>query len=259
MHNKKNSIVRCKIYRKKILEISRNVSALHIGGSFSATEILDVIYNDFLKKSKKDKFILSKGHAGILRYVILNYRKIINDKALRSYCKKNSILGVHPDYGIPGVEAATGSLGHGLAISAGMAIAKKRSNYYVVMSDGELQEGSVWEAALFISSNNLKNIVVIVDYNGFQSSTKTLDTHPTLHPIDKKFRYFGWETQTCNGHNSNEIFKKILKRSGKKPFALIANTKKGFPVSFMMRDPKWHYRSPNNKEYLMALKEINKL
>ena len=258
MHNKKNSKIRCKTYRKKILEISRKVSALHIGGSFSSTEILDVIYNDFLNKKKKDKFILSKGHAGILQYVILNYRKVIKDKVLNNYSKKNGILGVHPDHGLPGIEASTGSLGHGLAISAGMALAKKNSTIYVVMSDGELQEGSVWEAALLISSINLKNIVVVVDYNGFQSSTKTLDTHPTLHPLDKKFKYFGWETKTCDGHNSIDIYKKISKRSKRKPFALIANTKKGFPVSFMMKDPKWHYRSPNNQEYIKALKEINK-
>ena len=259
MHNIKNSKKRCKIYRKKILEISRNVSALHIGGSFSSIEILDVIYNDFLNKNKKDKFILSKGHAGILQYVVLNYKKIIKDKDLNNYSKKNGILGVHPDYGIPGIEASTGSLGHGLALSAGMALAKSKSTIYVILSDGELQEGSVWEAALLISSLNLKNIVIIVDYNGFQSSTKTLDTHPTLHPIDKKFKYFGWETNTCNGHNSIDIYNKILKRSKKKPFALVAKTKKGFPVSFMMRDPKWHYRSPNNQEYIKALKEIDKL
>ena len=172
MHNIKNSKKRCKIYRKKILEISRNVSALHIGGSFSSTEILDVVYNDFLNKNKKDKFILSKGHAGILQYVVLNYKKIIKDKDLNNYSKKNGILGVHPDYGIPGIEASTGSLGHGLALSAGMALAKNKSTIYVILSDGELQEGSVWEAALLISSLNLNNIVIIVDYNGFQSSTK---------------------------------------------------------------------------------------
>ena len=238
MHNIKNSKKRCKIYRKKILEISRNVSALHIGGSFSSIEILDVIYNDFLNKNKKDKFILSKGHAGILQYVVLNYKKIIKDKDLNNYSKKNGILGVHPDYGIPGIEASTGSLGHGLALSAGMALAKSKSTIYVILSDGELQEGSVWEAALLISSLNLNNIVIIVDYNGFQSSTKTLDTHPTLHPIDKKFKYFGWETNTCNGHNSIDIYNKILKRSKKKPFALVAKTKKGFPVSFMIQENK---------------------
>jgi transketolase len=257
MHNPKFSKLRCKIYRKKILEISKKVSALHIGGSFSSVEILDVIYNDLLKKN--DKFILSKGHAGILQYVVLNYKGVIKDKVLNSYLTKNGILGVHPDYGNPGIEASTGSLGHGLAISAGMALAKKKSNFFVVMSDGELQEGSVWEAALLISSINLKNIIIIIDSNGYQSSSKTFDTHPTLYPIKKKFEYFGWEATECNGHNSLEIYKKIKKRSKEKPFALIANTKKGFPVKFMIKDPKWHYRSPNDAEYIQALKEIDKL
>ena len=171
MINLKRSKERCKIFRKKILEISQTVSALHIGGSFSSVEILDVIYNEFLKKN--DKFILSKGHAGILQYVILNYKKIITDKSLHQYSKKNGILGVHPDYGTPGIEASTGSLGHGLAIAAGMAFANRKKNIFIVLSDGELQEGSIWEATLLISSLNLKNITIIVDSNGYQSSTRT--------------------------------------------------------------------------------------
>lgn len=257
MINTKLSKKRCKKIRKKILDISMKVSALHIGGSFSSVEILDVIYNDLLKK--KDKFILSKGHAGILQYVTLNEKKIISDKLLNKYCSKGGLLGVHPDYGIPGIEASTGSLGHGLALASGMALAKRDSNYYVVLSDGELQEGSTWEAALAISSNRLKNIIVVVDNNGFQSSTRTIDTHPTLYPIDKKFSSFGWEVSSCNGHDSKDIYTKIKKRKKNKPFALIAKTKKSYPVNFMMRDPKWHYRSPNKKEYLKALQEIDKL
>ena len=256
MINLKRSKERCKIFRKKILEISQTVPALHIGGSFSSVEILDVIYNEFLKKN--DKFILSKGHAGILQYVILNYKKIITDRNLHQYSKKNGILGVHPDYGIPGIEASTGSLGHGLAIAAGMAFANKQKNIFVVLSDGELQEGSIWEATLLISSLNLKNITIIVDSNGYQSSTRTKDTHPTLYPIGKKFKYFGWEVSECNGHNTADIFKRLKNKSKKKPFALIANTKKGFPVSFMMKDAKWHYRSPNKKELIKAIKEIDK-
>jgi transketolase len=255
MSKLKNSKSRCQKYRKKILEISQTVPALHIGGAFSSIEIVDSIYNLFMKK--KDKFILSKGHAGILQYVVLNDLGIIKDKDLKNYSSKNGFLGVHPDYGTPGIEASTGSLGHGLAIAAGLAFSSSKKNLiYVLMSDGELQEGSVWEAVLIISSLSLNNVVIVIDNNDFQSSTRTRDTHPTLYPIEDKFRSFGWEVQMCNGHSSKEISEKVLNRSNKKPFALVAKTIKGFPISFMKNNPIWHYRSPNKDEYSLALKEI---
>ena len=253
------SKIRCKNYRKKILEMSQSVSALHIGGSFSSVEIVDCIYNRL--KKNKDIFILSKGHAGILQYVVLNDLGIIKTKDLNNYQKKNGFLGVHPDYGTPGIKASTGSLGHGLAMAAGMALASinKKKFFYILLSDGELQEGSVWETALTISSLKLNNIIVIVDNNNLQTSSWTTDTHPTLYPIDKKFKSFGWGVKKCKGHNSDDIYNKIKKRSLKKPFALIAETIKGYPVSFMKNVPKWHYRAPNKIEYLKAIKEINNL
>ncbi len=250
---------RCKKYRKKILEISQLVSALHIGGSFSCVEIVDCVYN--MLKKKSDTFILSKGHAGILQYVVLNDLKVISKKDLHNFQQKGSSLGVHPDYGNPGIEASTGSLGHGPAIAAGMALAvrNKKKKFYIVLSDGELQEGSVWEAVLLISSLKLNNVVFIIDNNNFQSGEKITDSHHTLYPIDKKFLSFGWDSVTCNGHNSMDIYSKIKNRSGRKPFALIAKTIKGYPISFMKNVPKWHYRSPNKIEYLKAIKEINNL
>lgn len=246
----------CKIIRKKILDLSTTVSALHIGGSFSSVEIVEIIYSYFL--SKKDTFILSKGHSGILQYVVLNLKGIISDKDLKNYCKKKGRLGVHPDYGNPGIEASTGSLGHGLGIATGIAIAAKKTKkkIFVLISDGELHEGSVWESIIFISSNNLNNMILIVDNNNLQSSTWTTDTHPSIYPIDKKFKSFGWDTKVCNGHDNEKIYKSILNRNKKKPFALILKTKKGYPISFMTDNPIWHYRSPNQKEYKLALKEI---
>ena len=251
--------IRCKKYRKKILEISQSVPALHIGGSFSSVEIVDCIYNRIKKNA--DKFILSKGHAGILQYVILNDLGIIKNKDLKNYQKKNGFLGVHPDYGSPGIMASTGSLGHGLAMVAGMALAckNKKNKFYILLSDGELQEGSVWESALTISSLKLKNIIAIVDNNNLQTSSWTTDTHPTLYPIDKKFKSFGWDVAKCDGHNSNDICNKIKRKSLKKPLALIAKTIKGYPISFMKNVPQWHYRAPNKIEYLKAIKEINNL
>ena len=165
-------------------------------------------------------------------------------------------MGVHPDYGLPGIEASTGSLGHGLAIAAGLAYANKKNQIYIIISDGELMEGSTWEAVLLISSLKINNINLIIDNNGLQSSTWNKDTHPSLEPIDKKFISFGWKADKCNGHDSFEIFKKLSLRSKNKPFVLISKTIKGFPVSFMKNIPKWHYRSPNKNEYLIAIKEI---
>jgi transketolase len=239
-------------YRKKILNLSQNVGALHIGGSFSSTDIVNVIYNYF--KKKNDKFILSKGHCGILQYVVLNDLKIVSDSLLKSYCQKDSYLGVHPDFLNPGIEASTGSLGHGLGIAAGLALANRKKNIFVVMSDGELMEGSTWEFALTISSLKLKNIFLFIDFNGLQSSTWAKDTHPTLMPIDKKFQSFGWEAKACDGHNFSSIIQNFNKRKKIKPFVMICKTTKGHPIPFMKNIPAWHYRSPNKEEYKTAIK-----
>lgn len=253
--NKKKSKKRCNLLRKKILNLSQNVQALHIGGSFSSVELIEVIF--FYIKKKKETFILSKGHAGVLLYSMLNMLGNIKNRELIKYCKKEGKLGVHPDYKNFGIAASTGSLGHGPGLAAGISIAeKKNKKIYVLLSDGELQEGSVWEAIIFISSKKLNNIVLIIDNNNLQSSTLTTDTHPTIYPIGSKFKSFGWDVETCNGHNSHSIFK-ILKKKRNKPLALIAKTIKGYPISFMSNIPKWHYRSPNKKEYEEAIMELD--
>ncbi len=253
---KNKSINRCKEYRKTLLSISQKVTALHIGGSFSCFEILDCLYFYF-NKIKKSKIILSKGHAGIAQYIVLEKLNIISKKFLFSYCKKNSKLGVHPEIFNKGILASTGSLGHGLAIGAGMAITNKKNTIFVVMSDGELMEGSVWEASLFISSNNINNLVLIIDNNNLQSATSNKDTHPTLTPIGEKFKSFGWEVKNCNGHSSLDIINKINKRNNSKPMVLIAKTTKGYPISFMSNKPIWHYRSPNKEEFKRAMRELD--
>ena len=250
----KKSNDRCFAYRKKILELSQKVGALHIGGSFSSVEIVDTIYSLLMKK--KDKFILSKGHTAILQYVILASKGIISENFLKSYCQKNSKLGVHPDYGNPGIEASTGALGHGLGIASGLAIKKKKKNIFVVISDGELMEGTTWEYILTISSLNIFNINLFIDHNGLQSSTFSRDTHPTLTPIDKKLKAFGWSVRSCNGHNVKEILNNYYKKEKNKPFALVCNTIKGFPIPYMMNVPHWHYRSPNKYEYKQAIKYL---
>ena len=146
-------------------------------------------------------------------------------------------------------------MGHGLAISAGMAYLNPKKDFFVLLSDGEMMEGSVWEAVLIISSLKINNIKIIIDNNGLQSSTWNKNTHPTLTPLHTKFKSFGWSSSTCDGHNYNEIEKK-LKKKYKKPYALIAKTIKGYPVSFMKNNPIWHYRSPNKAELERARREI---
>jgi transketolase len=240
--------------RKKILDISQKNSAIHIGGSFSCLEILHTLYKYFYSKNN---IILSKGHAAISQYIILNKKKIISQKLLDKYCKKSGELGVHPHISNPGIVASTGSLGHGLAIGSGIAYLNKNKEIYVILSDGELMEGSVWEAVLLIASLKINNISVIVDYNGLQSSTFNKVTHPNLDPIDKKFKSFGWNAEYCKGHDVKEIKYKIKNKKKNKPYVLIAKTIKGYPISFMMNNPIWHYRSPDISEFKKAIKEIN--
>jgi transketolase len=250
---------RCKIFRKRILDLSQKVSALHIGGSFSCTEIMDLIFNILSNKKEKNLFVLSKGHASILQYVILEYLGIIKKRDIENYCKKSGFLGVHPDIGNPGINASTGSLGHGLGMVAGIAIAEKNTNNHVysVLSDGELQEGSTWEAIMLIPSLRLNNVIIFIDNNNLQSLEETSKSHPNLYPIEEKFKSFGWQSFRCDGHNTKKLYQLIKNRKKNKPLAIIAETIKGYPVSFMMNKPIWHYKSPDQDEYKKAMVEID--
>ena len=250
---------RCKIFRKKILDISQKVNALHIGGSFSCVEILDLIFNILLKKKDYKNFILSKGHASIIHYVLLEYLGVLKKKDINNYCKPKGILGVHPDINNPGINASTGSLGHGLSIGAGMALANKDEIIYVVVSDGELQEGSTWEAIMLIPAFKLNNIIVFVDNNDFASSEKISETHSNLYPLEKKFETFGWQVAKCDGHNIKELFFAIKNKNKNKSLIVVAKTRKGYPVSFMMKNSIWHYRSPTKDEFQLAMTEIENL
>jgi transketolase len=250
---------RCKLFRKRILDLSQKVSALHIGGSFSCTEIMDLIFNILSTKKEKSLFVLSKGHASILQYVILEYLGIIKKKDVENYCTKNGFLGVHPDIGNPGINASTGSLGHGLGMVAGIAIAenKTKNNIYSILSDGELQEGSTWEAIMLIPSLKLNNVIIFIDNNNLQSLEQTSKSHPSLYPIEKKFESFGWQSFKCNGHNIKKLYQLVKNRKRNKPLAIVAETIKGYPVSFMMNKPIWHYKSPDKTKYKKAIKEID--
>ena len=247
---------RCKKYRLKLLSMSQSVSAIHLGGTFSATEILDSIYNILMKKNERENFILSKGHCSVLQYVILNDIGVLSNEDLRNYSKSSGKYGVHPEIKNPGINASTGSLGQGLSIAAGFALGNRKKNVYIVISDGELQEGSTWEAVMAISNLNLKNIILIIDNNDFQSLERTSVSSPSLYPIENKFKEFGWEAHKCNGHDTKKITRSILNRNKNKPFCLVAETIKGYPISFMINNPIWHYRSPNKDEFYSACKEL---
>jgi transketolase len=255
---------RCRRFRRRILDVSQQVSALHIGSAYSCTEIVDCIYYGLMRRnadgSSPDTFLMSKGHGCMIQYVILEDQGILSRADLDAYCTPEGRLGVHPDYGNPGIAAATGSLGHGLSMVCGMALAERGRKtggiVYTVLSDGEVQEGSTWEATMMASSLGLDNIVAVIDNNDFQSLGRTSETHPSFYPVVDKFRAFGWETVAVDGHDSRAIFEAVAGRQGGKPLMVVAKTIKGKGVSYMENVPMWHYRSPNKDEYQTAVREL---
>ncbi len=255
--------------RFSIIKMSQETKSPHLASSLSCIDIIATLYDSILKINKaninsnfRDRFILSKGHAAAALYVALEYKNIIYKKELQSYTKFGSLLEEHPSPKLSGVEAATGSLGHGLSIGCGIALAskliKKKFMTYVLMSDGECNEGSVWEAALFASAKKLSNLCAFVDYNKWQATGKSKEILK-LGSLANKFDEFGWNVLEIDGHNHYSISnacKKAIKESSK-PTIVIANTIKGKGVSFMEDDNNWHYRIPSNEEVKLAKKELN--
>lgn len=259
---------RCMQYRRRILDVSQQVSALHGAGAFSALEMVDCIYRGLMRgrlgKDSPDTFLMSKGHGCMSQYVVLEDLGILAREDLDLYCKSGGRLGCHPDYGNPGIEASTGSLGHGMALATGMAYAekyihKKDGIVYVVLSDGEFQEGSTWEAMMMAANLGVTNLVAMLDHNGFQSFGRTSETHPAFYPIREKVEAFGWEVVEVNGHDGAAVYAAASGRQRKGPFMLIGNTIKGKGVSFMENAPIWHYRSPNPAEYQQAVAELKEV
>ncbi|MBI3011660.1 MAG: transketolase [Candidatus Omnitrophica bacterium] len=254
---------RCVRFRKRILEISQTVTALHIGGSFSCLEMLDTIYFGLMRRDgpSPDTFILSKGHGSMAQYVVLEELGILSRADLALYSKPGGRIATHPDYGTPGIEASTGSLGHGLGMALGMALADKVAgidrHVYVVMSDGEMQEGSVWEAMMLAPSLKLTNLIAFLDLNDFQSLGQTSKILPNFYPVRDKVTAFGWEAAEVNGHDAQAVYQAVQARKGSVPFLLIGRTVKGKGVSYMEHVPMWHYRSPSPEEYQRALQELD--
>ena len=252
--------------RKNIVRLSYQAKSSHIGGCLSIVEILSVLFNNILKgfsprkKNFKDTFILSKGHACLALYCMLYEKKILSKKILFSYGKNNSLLMSHASHHVPGVKLSTGSLGHGLPVAIGSALAakieKKNRKIYVLISDGELNEGTTWESLMFAAHHKLDNLFVIIDYNKLQSLTFVSSTIK-LEPLVKKIRSFGCEVKNVNGHNISKLKRAFAFKTKNKPRVVIANTIKGKGISFMENNIAWHYKSPNDIELKKALKEIN--
>ena len=241
----------------------------HPGGSLSAADIVTALYfkemnidPDDPKKKDRDKFILSKGHAGPVQYAALALRGFFPKENVLELRKLGGKFQGHPDMNkVPGIEMSTGSLGQGFAVSAGMAMANKLDGnpgrVYVLIGDGELQEGMIWETAMSAANYKLDNLVAIIDWNGLQIDGKNEDVM-NVSPIDEKFAAFGWNVLMINGHDFAQIFDAFDKaRACKgKPTVIIAKTNKGHGVSFMEDNAGWHGTAPNAEETEKAIAEL---
>jgi transketolase len=271
MINAKQSKQLANNIRKHSVNMARLGSSAHIGSILSIADILSVLYGSVLKYksdnpkwASRDRFILSKGHAGAGVYAALAESGFMAIDKLKTHYQDGSDLSGHVSHkGIPGVEFSTGSLGHGLSVATGMALAAKIDNnkyrVFVLMSDGECDEGSNWEAILFAAHHKLNNLVAIIDRNRLQSIRSTEATL-ALEPFSDKWRAFGWDVIEVDGHDHNELFKALdkVKTPRKKPLCVISNTIKGKGVSFMENQTLWHYRSPQGKEFDAAISELEK-
>jgi transketolase len=254
--------------RLMLLKYIMIARAGHTGGDLSCIDILNVLYNDVLNCSPgnwndpgRDRYIQSKGHAVEALYVVLAKKGFFPEEDLETIGRYGSNYVGHPTRKVKGIEFNTGALGHGLSISAGIALAGKldKSNYrvYTLLGDGELAEGSNWEAAMFAAHNKLDNLVAIVDYNNLQITGNTSEVCNPC-PIDEKFMAFGWDVTFVDGHNIPGLRKKLkdVPFTAGKPSLIIANTVKGKGVSFMENVAKWHHGVPDSDQYKQAIGEL---
>ena len=253
---------RCRQQRRRILEVSQKVDALHVAPAFSCLELVDAVLNYCVDQpvGGADAFILSKGHGAMAHYVVLESLGVLDPSRVNRISQSGSTVGGHPDRGIPGIIASTGSLGHGLPLALGIARGQREhatpGSVFVVMSDGELMEGSVWEALLLGPSLGITNVTVIIDHNGSISRGDIMKVQPNLIPVAPKLQAFGWDTREVDGHDSSAIVEALRSGTGAAPLAIIARTTKGKGVSYMENQPIWAYRSPSPDEYQLALSEL---
>jgi transketolase len=254
--------------RARIVRMSHEGQAPHLGSALSCVDILVSLYwsaanvaPESASDTGRDRVILSKGHAAAALYATLAERGFFSRDLLATYAQDGTQLPEQMSPGcVPGVEVATGSLGHGLSLGLGMALAGRiqRQPYrvWVVLSDGECNEGSVWEAAMFAAAQKLDRVTAVIDYNRWQATGRS-DEILQIHPLDEKWKAFGWSVQTVNGHDPSELAAALNPdNSVDRPRAIIAHTIKGCGVSFMEDDNNWHYRIPNAEEVRRAYREL---
>lgn len=253
--------------RRHAIEMTHASHASHIGAALSVTDIVAVLYSDILqvypeepRNESRDRLILSKGHAGVAVYGALAERGFFERELLNTYYQDGSILSGHVSHkGVNGVEVSTGSLGHGMGMAVGMALAAKldgkKHHVFVIVGDGECEEGEVWEAALFAVRHKLTNLTVIVDHNKMQAMGSCEEQMGFVN-LFGKWNEFGFRTIECNGHDHDELRKSLESKDAGKPTCVIAHTIKGKGVSFMENNLLWHYRDPQGEFYEQARREL---
>lgn len=257
--------------RRNVLQMVYEAQSGHIGGSLSSCELLTVLFHKCMKHSvggklsddysKRDRFVLSKGHVSPIYYSILAQLGFIPKEELLTFRKLGTRLQGHPSLWCPGVEVATGSLGQGLSIGCGIAMAlkldKNPANVFVLLGDGELQEGNIWEAFMQGSQRNLDNLVAIIDRNRLQIDGST-ECIKSLDNLCNKISAFNWKVLEIDGHDINQIYNAIEEaKASDRPVAIIANTVKGKGVSFMENNPGWHGKAPGQQDYEKAISELS--
>ena len=237
---------------KRVLAVAFLAKEGHVPTSLSILDILYVLYDKHIKETE-NHFILSKGHASLSLYVILEKFGLLNEN-LNDFCKFNSNLGGHPTNKIKNVKTSTGSLGHGLPIGVGVAMSEKikntNNNVFVVIGDGEANEGTIWESALLASHHKLNNLYCIMDYNRSNDRALKLDN------VLNKFESFNWVCHEINGHNYDEILSATSTISIDKPTFILANTIKGYGIKIMENNPEWHHKTPTIEEYKKILETL---
>jgi len=252
--------------RRIILEQSNRAHVGHIGSALSVADIVAVLYDRMLRvptptDPDRDRFILSKGHASLALYAAIFLKGWITEADLNTFCEDNSLLGTHPEHNLRGIDFSSGSLGMGLSMGAGAALAarlqKSARRVFVLISDAECNEGSIWEAIMFATHHRLANLITIVDLNGQQALGYTNQVL-SLEPMAEKWRAFNWDVHEVDGHDAEAISRIIerLNTNSGKPHVLIARTTFGKGVSYMENQIKWHYLPMTDAEYQQALKEI---
>ncbi len=260
-----NSVELANLVRRDCIEVSHKCKMSHLGSALSVVDILAVLYSKFIFADGLDKpcrLILSKGHASTALYSVLSRLQLLDRDLLMEQGKDGALLSSHVEAKCPHIDYSTGSLGHGLSVAIGMALVKKQKQdqkkVYCILGDGECNEGSVWEAFIFAGHHKLDNLVVIIDANKMQAMGHTKDILE-LSGLEKALENLGFESISVSGHDHYELCEAIGRKTCGKPRAIIANTIKGYPISFMEDNIVWHYRCPDDNEYEMALRELDRL